>query len=105
MRSSTWNYARNRLSPQSRNNQEGNQSQHHIDQREREQRVVAVGPVVDQAAAPGAQSRSEAAADRDGAVDGSNPLAAKDVQRGRRDQRTARADHAAEADDEAGQQP
>ena len=32
--------------------------EHHGDQRERDQRIVAVGPVVDQAAAPGAERRT-----------------------------------------------
>ena len=64
-----------------------------------------MAPVMDQAAAPGAQSRSEPAADRNRAVDRPDPLTAKNAQRGRRYQWPARTDHAAEADHEAGEQP
>jgi hypothetical protein len=38
--------------PQRRHHQERNHSEHDIDQRERDQRIVTVGPVVQQAAAP-----------------------------------------------------
>src|SRR5882724_11367779 len=37
------------LAPQRRYNQEWNHSQEHADQRKRDQRIIAVGPVVDQA--------------------------------------------------------
>ena len=45
-----------------------------------------MGPVVDQAACPCPERRTKAAADRNRAVDGADPFAAKDLHRGRRDQ-------------------
>jgi len=60
---------------------------------------------MDQAPGPRAQSRSEAAADRDRAVDGADAFAAKNIQRGRCDQGASRTDHAAEGDDKTRQQP
>ena len=89
----------NSLAPQRRNDQERNHSEHHGDQCEGDHGVVAVGPVMDQAAGPGAEPRAKTAADRDRAVDRADPLAAKDLHRGGRDQRAARTDHAAEGHD------
>src|SRR4030081_1306864 len=69
------------LAPQRGHDQERDHPQHHADQRKRDQRIIAVGPVVDQSSAPGAERRSQAAADRNGAVDRADALAAKDLHR------------------------
>src|SRR6266581_9704001 len=93
------------LAPQRRYNQEWNHSQQHADQRKGDQRIIAVGPVVDQASAPGAERRSQAAADRNAAIDGSDPFATKYLHGRRRQQRAARSDHAAKTHDEPRQHP
>src|SRR5216684_1294560 len=94
-----------KLAPQRRYNQEWNHSQEHADQREGDQRIIAVGPVVDQTSAPGAERRSQAAADLNAAIDGSDPFATKYLHGRRRQQRAARSDHAAKTYDEPRQHP
>jgi hypothetical protein len=64
-------------------------SEHDIDQREHDQQI-AVGEVVQQAAAPGAERRSQPAADRDCAKDGADAFAAEDLDGGGGDQGAAR---------------
>src|SRR5690349_5435634 len=60
---------------------------------------------MDHAPAPRTDRGSEATAEGDRTQNGADALAVKDVHGGRRNQRSTRTDGAAEADDEAGQQP
>src|ERR1700730_3912319 len=68
---------RTELASQCRHHQKRDHPEQHADQSERYQRVVAVGQVVDETSAPRAERRAKAAADDNGAVDGSDMLAAK----------------------------
>src|SRR5262249_15435670 len=66
--------------------------------------VVAVRPVVEETAGPGAEGSAEPLPDDDGAEDRRHGAAAEELHGDRRDERTAGAERAAEADDEGAEQ-
>src|SRR4051794_30807299 len=84
--------ARGDLAPQRWHEQKRDHPKKHAEQRKRDQRIIAVSPVVDQASAPGADRRSKPATDRNGAVDCTYALAPKYFHGGFWLQRAAGAD-------------
>src|SRR5690348_3379365 len=71
---------------------------------EGDHRIVVAGPVVEETADPGAERGADAVADADRAEDRRRRGAAEHLQRDRRDEGAALAEHAAEAGNEAAEE-